>query len=137
MKPHWYRTWATRLRAQPPEVKSHVALVAAGVATTLVAVVWVTTLPARFATVGSLDNTVASSTELMMDTFTPLMTPPPPTEDASSNVPNTADELRERIGDFRRDIEVREEEAAADSLVAPKQQSDTSTIGQPVRIEVR
>jgi hypothetical protein len=137
MKPHWYRTWATRLRAQPPEVKSHIAFVAAGVATTLVALVWVTTLPARFATIGTLDNTVASSTELMMDTFTPLLSPPSPTEGASSGVPDTADELRDRIGDFRRDREVHEGEADTDVWPATGQPKDTSTIGQPVLIEVR
>ncbi|MFM2374658.1 MAG: hypothetical protein RLZZ234_653 [Candidatus Parcubacteria bacterium] len=146
MKSHWYQKIITQLRQQPPEVKSHVALIAAGTLTTLVALVWVTTLPARFATIGTLDNGVASSTALMMDALSPLVPKATiPAADTSESAADTPEELQERVANFKKELEARqqEEESTTDFMesattgAATPIQEDTSTVGKPVLIEVR
>ncbi len=121
--------WVENLRKQTPAVKSQVALIGAVTVTTVIAVVWVTTLPARFSALGGAGSAVRDGVSesleeapgrdaLLYDAFTPE---PEPVEET----PQTEKELlRARVDALLGDMPEKETEPS-------------TTIGQPVLIEVR
>lgn len=121
--------WVQNLRKQTPAVKSQVALIGAITVTTVIAVVWVTTLPARFSALGGAGSAVRDGVSetldeapgqdaLLYDAFTPEPEPVPET-------PQTEKELlRARVDALLGDIDRPETE-------------ESSTVGEPVLIEAR
>lgn len=129
MLPRWYTRWIERLRSQQPAVKSQVALIGAVTVTTIIAVVWVTTLPARFSALGGASSAVRDGVSetleeapgqdaLLYDAFTPE---PEPAEEPTQTEKEL---LRARIDALLGDM--------------PKDETQpSSTVGEPVLIEAR
>jgi len=140
-----------RLQEQPREVKSHAAFIGAVAATALVALVWVTTLPARFSSVaGGVDvkHNVATLAESVKSEL-----PTPPIDEV-----NEAEEMQKRVDilmdDIRRSRDEQKKSASGDlgqpvvptatpegieavTMAPASATSTTPTTSLPIRIQVR
>jgi hypothetical protein len=114
----WYRRAIERIRAEPREVRSQIAFLSALCITVVIALIWSTTLPARFgsvATIGSkISSSVQDSTALAIDAMSPrsedtstIATQKTPRTDANINVARdgtTTPYSNTRIADLAREI---------------------------------
>jgi hypothetical protein len=159
MMPHWYTRWVERLREQPAPVKSQVALFGAIIVTSLIALVWVTTLPARFSTLSGAGSSVRAGVAESLENAPLPKEEFVPEQAEKKQDTETQDEkeiLRSRIdalvSDFARQRAEREADNAqkddaqntVQNSIVPVYTTPTSTIetpvstpGAPVLIEVR
>ena len=134
--------WIDELRKQSPENKSRMAIISAFSATALIALVWLTTIPARFADIGTGVTETSKQTALIQDAVSP--TPAPEKQKTAAEV--MTDKVNALLKDIKRPEQTPEVapketvehapvvliEATSSKAVQPE-----STVGQPVLIETR
>lgn len=143
--------WILRLQKKSPQVKSQTAFIAAGVCTGIIALVWMTTLPARLATVA---NVVPEHTDtaLTLDALSPYAETVSKSDIAPKvEKPMTGDDIRSRVGGLIESLKDKNptttpvhierapiliEVATTSKPETPPSASD-SNIGKPVLIETR
>lgn len=141
--------WILRLQKKPLHVKSHTALLGAGICTSIIALIWMTTLPARLATVVSVVPPHKDSA-LTLDALSPYAeTVSQKDVVPRTEKPMTEEEIRMRVGGLIDSVKNKQTiSTPVDSERAPvmtdvatstkKDESDSNlNIGKPVLIEIR
>lgn len=100
------RKWILHLREQPRHMKSHVAFIGAGVVTSIIALVWMTTVPARFESVSNIADVVPrDSAALLQDALSPALEQnPSPKLSEEETLRAKVDTLLEGLGSEKKSV---------------------------------